>query len=369
MRTCKKCGVEKEIGEFSGRQTKCKPCFNEDARLKRETQPLEDTSITCTECKKTKNSSEFGKGRKKCKECSNLKRREYTKDVKETLHDVLKTCKVCNTEKCGTEFAVGSGLCKACFSEKNKEANNRPSENTPPKTCRKCCMEKPATEYRHQEATCKTCCTEKLYEWREENKEQFLNLCKKYRDKDTTKEKRKAYRNSKYREDLMFKLEHLYRTRVRKCIKAKFYPKNTPYDYVKLLGCSWETLIEWLEFNMDDSMTWDNYGPYWHIDHVLPVSSFDFAKDENRNLCFNWSNLMPLEGIENIKKSKKILPDVISHARKRAIEFLKSNTAHIQSILTDPLPEELKYLVTSGVLATKVETKESTGSGETSEVG
>lgn len=367
MRLCKKCGVEKELSEFSGRQTKCKPCFNEDARAKRAIPPSVPSEVTyaCNECKVEKKSSEFGKGRKTCKDCCNLKRREYAKDVKTKAPTEVKTCKSCNSEKAGTEFAVGSGICRTCFSEKNKEANNRPSETAPPKTCRKCGTEKPATEFRHQEATCKTCCKEKLYEWREENKEKFLQLCKKYRDKENTKEKRNEYLTKKYREDVVYKLDKLYRNRVRQCIKKKHYPKNTQFDYVKLLGCSWEILIEWLEFNMNESMTWDNYGSYWHVDHVLPVSSFDFAKEEDRSLCFNWSNLMPLEGIENIKKSAKILPNMVSHARKQAMEFLVE-TAH--TILTDPLPEELKFLVTSGVLATKVETKESTGSGEISEV-
>ncbi len=370
MKTCKKCGVEKELSEFSGRQTKCKACFNEDARAKRANPPIvsAEVSFTCTECNVEKKSSKFGKGRKTCKECCNEKRREYAKEVKEKADTKVKTCKSCKTEKSATEFAVGSGLCKSCFSEKNKEANNRPSESDPPKTCRKCGMEKPATEYRHQEATCKSCCKKQLYTWRELNKEQFLQLCKNYRDKESTKIKRREYRNKKYHDDLLYKLEHLYRTRIRECIKKKYVPKNSHYDYKKLLGCSWEILIEWLEFNMNDSMTWDNYGTYWHIDHVLPVSSFDFSKEEDRCICFNWSNLMPLEGIENIKKSSKILHGSVSNARKQAMEFLVDNTTYLSTILTDPLPEELKFLVTSGVLTTKVETKESTGSGEISEV-
>ena len=50
------------------------------------------------------------------------------------------------------------------------------------------------------------------------------------------------------------------------------------------------------------------------------------------------------------------------------MEFLV-DTAYLSTILTDPLPEELKFLVTSGVLTTKDDVKASAGSGEKPEVG
>ena len=53
-------------------------------------------------------------------------------------------------------------------------------------------------------------------------------------------------------------------------------------------------------------MGWDNYGINgWHVDHIIPLSS---AKNENEiyELC-HYTNLQPLWGTDNIKKSNKIL--------------------------------------------------------------
>jgi hypothetical protein len=325
MRTCKKCTIEKDDTDFYGDRTKCKDCMNEERRLAAE------------------------------------KKREKASETE-------RACKACGQTKNGSEFYVTTNLCKPCYHEKTKDANNRPSESDPPKVCRQCNTLQIAINFRGNEATCKGCNKKKLYAWREANKEQFLGLCKKYRDKEESKEKRAEYRREKYNEDLSYRLESLYRNRVRLCIKKKHCPKNTSFDYEGLLGCSWNIAIQWLEFNMKPGMTWENYGTHWHVDHVLPCASFNFENETDRKRCFHWMNLMPLEGIENIKKSAKIIPGLDDNAKKRAIEFMKEHPDHLTGILTESLPEDIQYLVHSGVLATKDDVKASSGSGEIPEV-
>jgi len=72
------------------------------------------------------------------------------------------------------------------------------------------------------------------------------------------------------------------------------------------LGCPDEFFRSWLEFQFDDEMNWDNYGTYWHIDHVLPVSMFNHDNIEAVKKCWNWVNLRPLEAKENSKKSNSV---------------------------------------------------------------
>ena len=63
-----------------------------------------------------------------------------------------------------------------------------------------------------------------------------------------------------------------------------------------------------LEKQFLSGMTWDNYGD-WHIDHIIPKSSFKYASFEDPEFreCWSLSNLRPLWGKENIQKSDKIL--------------------------------------------------------------
>ena len=323
----------------------------------------------CPDCNTDKDEKEFIYGKRvlvRCLQCQNKQRCEKRKVSKEKAKETTKVCKSCNTEKNGAEFEFGTLLCKLCFSEKDKEANHRPSEADPDKTCRICNVTKLAMMFRKRELVCKDCTTEKLYEWREKNKERFLEICKTYRDKDEKKVLRYQYLKKKYAEDIKFKLEKLYRNRIRTCIKSKHCPKRTSFDYEEMLGCEWTTLIQWLEFNMKSGMTWENYGPYWHVDHVYPCSLFDFSQDSERIKCFNWTNLTPLESIENIKKGDRLDIDLIHYYRKRAIEFMQQEP-NIK-ILTDSLPEDIKLLVKSGALPTKDAVKAASGSEEKSEV-
>lgn len=100
--------------------------------------------------------------------------------------------------------------------------------------------------------------------------------------------------------DLNFKISEIYRSKYHKMIKG------IETSYKTAIGCEINTLIEWLEFQFDEDMNWDNQGTYWEIDHIIPISIFDFSKNEDKRVCFNWTNLQPLSGKENRKKSDNL---------------------------------------------------------------
>lgn len=74
---------------------------------------------------------------------------------------------------------------------------------------------------------------------------------------------------------------------------------------IDLLGCSIEDFILEMELLMTSEMNWNNYGSFWHIDHIKPCHMFDLTDPEQQKLCFHYSNLQPLDGPENISKSDK----------------------------------------------------------------
>lgn len=69
------------------------------------------------------------------------------------------------------------------------------------------------------------------------------------------------------------------------------------------VGCSYEQLVEHLESQFVEGMTWENYGLRgWHIDHIKPVCSFDHTDTDEVRECWHYSNLQPLWAIDNWKK-------------------------------------------------------------------
>ena len=320
----------------------------------------------CATCEIEKEDAMFVYGkatRIHCRDCHNKKRRELAVKYKETAEKIKKTCTECKEEKDGKAFAYSCLICKKCKSERDKEENHRAAADDPPKTCTKCSKEQPAKEFRYQSKVCISCEKERLYEWRKENPDKFKTICKTYREKPDYREKQNSYKKTRYDVDKCYKLETLFRNRIRMYIKGGIKKGNK--KYLEMLGCDWDTLRKWLELNMTDEMTWENHGTLWHIDHTMPCSIFDFGIEENVKTCFNWSNLAPMLGVENLTKSNKLDMALVAKYKEKARVFIADNKGEI---LTDALPTDLRnYVVVSeggdvsGVLDTKVTPKGGAG--------
>jgi hypothetical protein len=164
------------------------------------------------------------------------------------------------------------------------------------------------------------------------NNRDVINLQKKeYREKPDIKEHIKQ-KNKEYLEirkykikikrqtDLNFRLSEVYRSKFHKFIK------NYNTLLTTTLGCDYNYFKLWIEYNFDNNMSWDNYGTYWDLDHVLPLSKFNFNDDNDIKLCYNWCNFKPLNKSLNIKKSNNILINYINEHIKNLEKFICLNT-------------------------------------------
>lgn len=74
----------------------------------------------------------------------------------------------------------------------------------------------------------------------------------------------------------------------------------------QIIGYSRQELMDHIERQFHDGMSWDNYGE-WHVDHITPLSSFCISGPEDPELKAAWAlpNLRPLWAAENIRKKDK----------------------------------------------------------------
>lgn len=82
------------------------------------------------------------------------------------------------------------------------------------------------------------------------------------------------------------------------------------YSWEKILGYSLEDLVIHLESNFEDGMDWDNYGAYWVVEKIIPIS---FYVNNEIDKCFSLRNIRP-----TVKK--KLLTKKFSDVKKEIIE-------------------------------------------------
>lgn len=190
------------------------------------------------------------------------------------------------------------------------------------KQCTKCLKKLPATiKYFHKgknnlraiciechRIRCKTYYKEnldKFIEYKNKNRDKILKEKKKYRQKNKKKiaEYKYQYHKYRYHNDIQYRLLHNCGNHIRTHLKQNKDGKRS----IALLGCTIKELKKYLESQFDNNMSWENYGSYWHIDHIIPCSSFDFTDPIQQQKCFHYTNLQPLEAKTNIRKGNKIL--------------------------------------------------------------
>ena len=146
--------------------------------------------------------------------------------------------------------------------------------------------------------------------WNEKNKEHRKQYLKEYREKniDKIRQNKRDYERNRKARDPLYKLISNFRTAIYQVLKESNVEKNG--HYFDILGYTPEELINHLEKQFTEGMTWENYGEF-HVDHKLPISSFNIKEigDEEFMRCWCLDNLQPMWGEENIRKSNKILED------------------------------------------------------------
>ena len=148
-------------------------------------------------------------------------------------------------------------------------------------------------------------------QWRLKNKNKYDEYQEQYKIKNRDKLKKdrlknrdilRKYKIRRLKNNLNYRLRSRLSTRIYMAVKKYKKSKST----MQLVGCSLDYLKDYLESQFDDEMSWNNYGE-WHIDHIIPCTSFDLSKPKQQQVCFHYSNLQPLWAIDNMSKGNRIM--------------------------------------------------------------
>ena len=173
------------------------------------------------------------------------------------------------------------------------------------KKCTKCGVIKPLEKFSKLKAgvfgkasACKKCSaiTHKLY--KDNHKGCIKEYNKEYKEKNSeyTKEYAKNYSKEKYQNDPIYRFKSNMRTHIN--VRLKNFLKTKKGKTLDYIGCDWDTYLNHLEQQFNNSMNWDNYGKYWEVDHIIPLS---------KGGSFNYKNCQPLTVNENRQKSNKYI--------------------------------------------------------------
>jgi hypothetical protein len=357
----------KENRSKDGRRNTCKSCCKiwaserKERNIKQNEEMQEDKTRkkVCTKCQKDKIITEFYVRRESkdgretiCKSCC----KRILEAVKNE-RNVSKTCNKCNEEKLVEEFFTDKSkkdgkrtICKLCCKKIQQEIQKKNLETKKPakgnKVCSKCFKDKPVTDYYRENTTldgfkakCKECSENDKAIYKKYNGEKIKEQGKKYsqterakmlrtlrkgknresgrkwreKNKELIRRKDKVYRqNNRYKINRRVKIRlltspqaklgHNLRARFHDALKRNCITKKC--SVINLIGCSIMELKEHLSKIFKEGMCWENYGK-WHIDHILPIASFDLTDIEQQKKCFHFTNLQPLWAEENLKKGKK----------------------------------------------------------------
>lgn len=274
----------------------------------------------CTQCGEEKEVAGFHTpSRRVCKVCVNENKKQQQREYDQIATTITKVCTMCCQKKNGKCFRFDSKKCRECILQKQNRVLNKPTEDMPDKCCKRCQIVKVATKFRYRTNVCIDCEKNDLYKWRHDNPERFKEHLQKYRSTDEYLAKRRTYLMQQYHNNMQARIAQMCRNRIRGAI----YGIGKSATTQELLGCSIELLQEWLEYNFDENMKWENIGTYWHIDHIKPCASFDLTNVEEQRQCFHWTNLAPLEKHRNMSKGDKIIEDVVIHYKAKVEQFEK----------------------------------------------
>jgi hypothetical protein len=142
----------------------------------------------------------------------------------------------------------------------------------------------------------------KRWEAKNGSKERNKRINKKRWEKYGRTEEYRKRRREYYQNNELARMKNNVSRSIRSALQNQGAKKD--YKTFQALSYTPQELKEHIENQFSEKMNWDNYGDYWHIDHIIPQAAlpYESIEDENFQKCWALENLRPLEATENMSK-------------------------------------------------------------------
>lgn len=236
----------------------------------------------------------------------------------------MKQCNTCKQWKDESEFHKDvskedgkATRCKACirYLRENPEPKTSDRNEQGYKYCKFCNTWQPESNYYRKSNTldgldtrCKHCNylkdrknINKRREYNNTRKEYIKQYQKEYWNKN--RERLNAYNREKWNNNINFKISNNVSGLIRHVLKTGTKAER---HWETLVPYSLEDLMRHLESQFTPPMSWDNYGTYWEIDHIIPQNLFNIqsSEDPDFQICWSLANLRSLEKSLNRQRPK-----------------------------------------------------------------
>lgn len=244
------------------------------------------------------------------------------------LRNKMKICTNCGIEQCLDEFHVHKGHkdgkqshCKSCRKytaqqwfknnrEHIKEVKKEWYRNNPEKIAKqgKLWRENNSEKIRQYRKENAEKIAKEQKRWNNEHPEIIIAAGKKWKENNLERAREVGCRcQHKYRSTIRGKLNNKMNASIGRVLKGKKMGDH----WERLVGYTVDNLKKHLEKQFKEGMNWGNYGrgkDKWQIDHIVPISVFNFFKPEHPDFhkCWNLNNLQPMWSQENQSKSNKL---------------------------------------------------------------
>ncbi len=77
--------------------------------------------------------------------------------------------------------------------------------------------------------------------------------------------------------------------------------RNPCVTYAPYFGLDIERFRKWIETQFTEELGWEKFGTNWQLEHIVPLTCFNFEDDHDLKLCWNFLNIR----VEPVQKGKE----------------------------------------------------------------